>query len=104
MAQTILRNAARCNIILPFVGEELEGLVSPGDEITVGPATMETDFVKNLIEIGELIDLGDVHEYDAGELSLEELRAKCDELGIERSDRWSRAKLQLEIAKVAPVA
>jgi len=97
--KTILRNTAACNILIPFVGEGLDGLVSPGKEITVGEESMATDFVKNLIQLGELANLGEVTE---GEPSLDELRAKCDELGIEQNARWSRAKLQLEIDKATP--
>lgn len=100
MAKTTLRSTARCAIIIPFMGNDVDGLVAPGAEINVSAEAMATDFVKNLIATGELVDLGEIEE---GEQSLDELRAKCDELGIEHSPRWSRAKLQLEIAK-APKA
>lgn len=93
---TILRNNARCGIIIPFVGQDIDGLVAPGCEITAPDEAMETDFVKNLINIGELINLGSVED---GELTIEQLRAKCDELGIEHSPRWSKATLKAAIEK-----
>lgn len=101
MTLTILKNNAACNIIIPFMGEDLEGLVSPGQEITVPEAAMECDFVKNLISIGELIKVGEVHEEEAEGIPMEDLRNQAIALGIQPSDRWSRAKLQSEIDKAA---
>ena len=103
MIRTILRNNASCNIIIPFMGDEIEGLVSPGQEITAPEAAMKCDFVKNLLAIGELIKTGEVIEDDPEEegVPMDELRSKAVELGIQPSDRWSRAKLQSEIDKAA---
>lgn len=101
MTLSILKNNALCNIIIPFMGSDLEGLVSPGQEITVPEAAMECDFVKNLLSIGELIKVGEVHEEEAGGVPMEELRNQAIVLGIQPSDRWSRAKLQSEIDKLA---
>lgn len=57
----VLRNTAKCGIIIPGVDEHdsLAGLVAPGQSITVPTAVANTDFVKNLLEIGEL-DLEDL--------------------------------------------
>lgn len=56
MTKVVLKNTAVCVIIIPgaVAGSELGGLVAPGDEITVSASVANTDFVKNLINIGEL--------------------------------------------------
>ena len=86
------------------MGDDLEGLVSPTKEITVPEAAMGCDFVKNLISIGELIKLGEVSADSFDEkpvvgADIDELRARCDDLGIEHNPRWQKAKLQAEIDK-----
>lgn len=101
MTLTILKNNAICNIIIPFMGDDLEGLVSPLQEITVPEAAMECDFVENLISIGELIKVGEVHEEEAEGIPMDELRNQAIVLDIQPSERWSRAKLQSEIDKAA---
>ncbi|ACG60352.1 hypothetical protein phiPLPE_30 [Iodobacter phage PhiPLPE] len=106
MPLTILKNNALCPIIIPFMGDDLEGLVVPTKEISVPDTAMECDFVKNLLSIGELIKLGEVHEDSFSESpvvgeEIEELRARCDELGIEYNIRWQKSKLQAEIDKAS---
>lgn len=104
MTLTILKSNATCNLIIPFMGDDLEGLVSPMQEITVPEAAMSCDFVKNLLSIGELIKVGEVIEEDAEEVggeSIEDLRTRCDELGIEHNPRWQKSKLQAEIDKAS---
>jgi len=104
MTLTILKSNATCNLIIPFMGDNLEGLVSPGQEITVPEKAMACDFVKNLLSIGELIKVGEVIEEEPeedGGVPMEELRNRAIALGIQPSDRWSRAKLQSEIDKAA---
>lgn len=54
--KVVLKNTAVCVIIIPGVvkDSELGGLVAPGEQITVPAVVANTDFVKNLINVGEL--------------------------------------------------
>lgn len=96
MSVTLL-NKAVCAFIIPGVGEgsSLDGLVAPGGTITVTDSVADTDFVRNLIEIGDLEEA----ESLTGDDVLGQLREKAVELGIEVNEVWKEARLRKEIAK-----
>lgn len=62
----VLKNTAVCVIIIPGVvkDSELGGLVAPGEQITVPVEVANTDFVKNLINIGELDLVDEIEDED----------------------------------------
>lgn len=89
----VLRNTGRCAIIVPFMDIDT-GLVAPGQNIADVPAeAMASDFIQGCIERGELSVV------DAGEVSMDDLRAEAEALNIEVSKRWSRDTLVARIAE-----
>ena len=60
----ILKNTARCGIILPGLGElaELKGLVAPGETIEVPDEVADSEYVKNLVNIGEIVEVERIKE------------------------------------------
>lgn len=106
MSNATIKNTATCAILIPHAGADLEGLIAPGDTIEVSEKSLGTDFVKNLIEIGELELVGssiqivksDDDEDEEGE-ELELLRTEAEELGINVDKRWGINRLKEEIAK-----
>lgn len=54
-----LRNNAKCNIIVPAMGTDIQGLVSPGEAIEVPLETAKCDFIKNLIRVGDMSIMDD---------------------------------------------
>lgn len=88
----IVHNNAMCGIIIPGIGEELEGLIAPGASLEIPDSMRDHPFVAGLLERGELV------ERDApGRMGIDELRAKCDELGVKYDNRWGVKRLQEEI-------
>lgn len=77
-------------------GEQQKFRILPGDNpaVEVPDALCKSDFVKNLIEIG---DLRIMPSEDADDL--EALREEARSLGIEVDDRWKSKRLTAEIEK-----
>lgn len=99
MSRYLLRNNAQCNIIIPFMGDDMNDIVSPCNEITVTEEAIKCEFVKNLIAHGELLNLGKVDEPE--EESVEDLRQQAHDLGIQFDGRWSEKRLKAEIDKAS---
>lgn len=77
-------------------------ILPAGDSVAVPERLVETEFVQALLKEGVLINHGPVaEELNDGDVPMDELRKQAVKLGIQPSDRWSRAKLQSEIDKLA---
>ena len=99
----ILKNNAKSGIIIPGVGElaKLDGLVAPGDTISVDEQLTKTDFIQHLIETGHLIVAGTEVTVEAEPTGdIEALREQAEILGIEVDKRWKAGRLREEIAKL----
>ena len=101
-----LKNNAKCGIIIPGVGElgDLKGMIVPGEILEVESEFTKNDFVRNLLETGELSYMSavpvDIDEEPADEMAgvdIDTLRKQCDLLGIDYTPRWGAAKLQQAI-------
>lgn len=93
-----VKNIAKRAIVVPGVGELalLEGLVAPGDSLTVDESLTKSDFIQHLVSTGDLIVTG--AEVETVDLSA--LREQAETLGIQHNKRWSAAKFREEIGKV----
>ena len=73
---------------------------SAGDELSAEGVKIIGDDLENFIKIGAIAEVGTKEEEDAKTLSIEELRAKADELGIEYAQNIGAKKLAAKIAEV----
>lgn len=92
-----LLNKAVCAFIIPGVGQgsSLDGLVAPGATITVDDSVADSDFVRNLIDIGDLEEI----ESRAGDGDIEALREQAGRAGVKVNKTWGETRLREEIAK-----
>lgn len=74
---------------------------SAGDELSAEDVKIIGSDLDRFIEIGAINEIGAKKEDSEGEnLSIEELRAKADELGIEYAQNIGAKKLAAKIAEV----
>lgn len=100
MSVTLFNNAV-CAFIIPGVGEgsSLDGLVAPGGTITVADSVADSDFVRNLIDIGDLQETE--ARADDGDDDINSLREQAGRAGVRVNKTWGKARLLDEIAKAA---
>lgn len=99
---TIVKNNSKRAIIVPGVGElaMLGGLVAPGATLEVGESLTQTDFMRHLESVGDIV-ITSAPVASTSSDELEALRDQAEMLGITVNKRWGAAKLQEEIDKVA---
>lgn len=99
--------AARLITIKHKAGDELVSYqILPGENpaVEVPDAVAKIDFVKALLENGDLRRVGADELGDEDEDDIDALRADAEALGIKIDKRWKEAKLREEIAKAQPGA
>lgn len=97
-----IKNNAKSAIIIPGVGDiaKLDGIVAPGDTLTVDEQLVKSDFVQHLVSTGELIVTGAVIEPEPENQVLSALRGQAEMLGISVNKRWGVDRLREEITKL----
>ena len=95
-----VKNISARPFMMPGEEDVMKRMLAPGDskEFEVTPAIYS--LVSAYQEAGELVvTSGELvnPESDADEVSIEELRAEADEMGIKVDARWKKSRLQQEI-------
>ena len=95
-----VKNISARPFMMPGEEDVLKRMLAPGDskEFEVTPAIYS--LVSAYQEAGELVvTSGELvnPDSDADEVSIEELRAEAEELGIKVDARWKKSRLQQEI-------
>ena len=95
-----VKNISARPFMMPGEEDVMKRMLAPGDskEFEVTPAIYS--LVSAYQEAGELVvTSGELvnPDSDADEVSIEELRAEAEELGIKVDARWKKSRLQQEI-------
>ena len=88
-----VKNISARPFMMPGEEDVMKRMLAPGDskEFEVTPAIYS--LVSAYQEAGELVN----PDSDADEVSIDELRAEAEELGIKVDARWKKSRLQQEI-------